>query len=85
LFTFGCFIPKYSIVIEIVWTHYLLGQGCGGALIVSSQNFEYNRKPAITHQFDAGAAWETLPERQHQKGLLLMGYRDWIMSEQKGN
>jgi nitroreductase len=29
-------------------------------VIISRKNFEYNEKPSITHQFDAGAAWENL-------------------------
>ena len=29
-------------------------------VIISRKNFEHNGKPSITHQFDAGAAWENL-------------------------
>ncbi len=29
-------------------------------VVISRKNFEFNEKPAITHQFDAGAAWENL-------------------------
>jgi hypothetical protein len=28
--------------------------------IISRKNFEYDERPSITHQFDAGAAWENL-------------------------
>src|SRR6266542_6594954 len=27
-------------------------------VIVSRKNFEHNEQPSVTHQFDAGAAWE---------------------------
>lgn len=39
-------------------------------VIVSSQNFEYNGKPSITHQFDAGAAWENLALEAASRGLV---------------
>jgi len=29
-------------------------------VVISRKNFEHNEKPSITHQFDAGAAWENL-------------------------
>ena len=29
-------------------------------VVISRKNFEYNEKPSVTHQFDAGAAWENL-------------------------
>jgi hypothetical protein len=29
-------------------------------VLVSRKNFEYNGKPSVTHQLDAGAAWENL-------------------------
>ena len=29
-------------------------------VVISRKNFEYNEKPSITHQFDAGAAWDNL-------------------------
>src|ERR687891_289287 len=29
-------------------------------VVISRKNFEYNEKPSITHQFDAGSAWENL-------------------------
>ena len=31
-----------------------------GVVVISRKNFEFNEKPAITHQFDAGATWENL-------------------------
>jgi nitroreductase len=32
-------------------------------VVISRKNFEFNEKPAITHQFDAGSAWENLSLR----------------------
>ena len=29
-------------------------------VIISRKNFEHDEKPSVTHQFDAGAAWENL-------------------------
>lgn len=28
--------------------------------VIARKNFEYDERPSITHQFDAGAAWENL-------------------------
>jgi len=29
-------------------------------VVISRKNFEHDEKPSVTHQFDAGAAWENL-------------------------
>ena len=29
-------------------------------VVISRKNFEHDGKPSVTHQFDAGAAWENL-------------------------
>lgn len=42
-------------------------------VIISNQNFEYNGKPAITHQFDAGAAWENFALEAASRGLVAHG------------
>ncbi len=42
-------------------------------VVISHQNFEYNNKPAITHQFDAGAAWENLALEAASRGLVAHG------------
>lgn len=39
-------------------------------VVISSKNFEYNGKPSITHQFDAGAAWENLALEATSRGLV---------------
>jgi nitroreductase len=42
-------------------------------VVVSRKNFEYNEKYSITHQFDAGAAWENLALEASSRGLLAHG------------
>jgi len=34
------------------------------------KNFEYNEKYSITHQYDAGAAWENLALEASSRGLI---------------
>jgi nitroreductase len=41
--------------------------------VISRKNFEFNEKPAITHQFDAGAAWENLALEATIRGLVTHG------------
>ncbi|HEY6587809.1 MAG TPA: nitroreductase family protein [Nitrososphaeraceae archaeon] len=41
--------------------------------VISRKNFEFNEKPAITHQFDAGAAWENLALEATTRGLVTHG------------
>jgi nitroreductase len=40
---------------------------------VSRKNFEYNEKYSITHQYDAGAAWENLALEASSRGLVAHG------------
>lgn len=42
-------------------------------VVVSSKNFEYNGKFSITHQYDAGAAWENLALEASTRGLVAHG------------
>jgi nitroreductase len=42
-------------------------------LVVSHQNFEYNNKPSITHQFDACATWENLALEVASRGFVSHG------------
>jgi nitroreductase len=42
-------------------------------VIISRKNFEYNEKPARTHQFDAGAAWENLALEAFSRGIVAHG------------
>ena len=38
-------------------------------VVVSRKNFEHNEKYSITHQYDAGAAWENLALEASSRGL----------------
>jgi nitroreductase len=42
-------------------------------VVVSRMNFERNEKPARTHAFDAGAAWENLALEAAARGLVAHG------------
>lgn len=42
-------------------------------VIVSRKNFEQNEQPSVTHQFDAGAAWENLALQGETQGLVTHG------------
>lgn len=42
-------------------------------VVISHNNFEYNNKPARTHSFDAGAAWENLALQGSMQGLVVHG------------
>ena len=42
-------------------------------MVISSKNFEYNGKFSITHQYDAGDAWENLPLEATSRGLIAHG------------
>src|SRR3982751_3480777 len=42
-------------------------------VVISNKNFEYNGKFSITHQYDAGAAWENLALEASSRGLVAHG------------
>ena len=42
-------------------------------VIISRKNFEHDDKPSVTHQFDAGAAWENLALQGETQGLVTHG------------
>ena len=42
-------------------------------VVISRKNFEHNEKPARTHQFDAGSAWENLALEAFSIGLVAHG------------
>ena len=42
-------------------------------VIISRKNFEQDEKPSVTHQFDAGAAWENLALQGETQGLVTHG------------
>ena len=39
-------------------------------VVISRKTFEHNEKPAVTHQFDAGSAWENLALEASKRGLV---------------
>ena len=41
--------------------------------VISRKNFEYDERPSITHQFDAGAAWENLALEASLRGIVTHG------------
>jgi nitroreductase len=42
-------------------------------VVISRKNFEYNEKPAVTHQFDTGSAWENLALEASSRGIVAHG------------
>jgi nitroreductase len=42
-------------------------------VLISRKNFEYNGKPLVTHQLDAGAAWENLALEACFRGIVTHG------------
>ena len=42
-------------------------------VLISRKNFEYNEKPSVTHELDAGAAWENLAIEATSRGLATHG------------
>jgi len=42
-------------------------------VLISRKSFEYNGKPSITHQLDAGAAWENLALEACFRGIVTHG------------
>lgn len=42
-------------------------------VVISKKTFEHNGQPSITHQFDAGAAWENLALEAATRGLMAHG------------
>jgi nitroreductase len=49
--------------------------------VISRKNFEFNEKPSITHQFDAGAAWENLALEATTRGLVTHGMQGFDYNE----
>jgi len=42
-------------------------------VVIARKHFEHNEKYSITHQFDAGAAWENLALEASSRGLVVHG------------
>ena len=43
------------------------------AVVISRKSFEFNEKPARTHQFDTGSAWENLALEASARGIVTHG------------
>ncbi len=54
-------------------------------VIISRKNFEYNEKPSITHQFDAGAAWENLALEASTRGIVAHGMQGFDYQKAREN
>lgn len=51
--------------------------------IISKNTFDYNNKPAITHSFDTGAAWENLALQGSYMGLVVHGMQGFDYKKAK--
>ena len=54
-------------------------------VVISNKNFEHNGKFSITHQFDAGAAWENLALESAYRGLVAHGMQGFDYEKARKN
>jgi nitroreductase len=54
-------------------------------VVISNKNFEYNGKFSITHQYDAGAAWENLALEASTRGLVAHGMQGFDYEKTREN
>jgi nitroreductase len=54
-------------------------------VVLSNKNFEYNGKFSITHQYDAGAAWENLALEASTRGLVAHGMQGFDYEKTREN
>lgn len=52
-------------------------------VVITRKNFEFNEKPARTHQFDAGSAWENLALEAFSRGLVAHGMQGFNYDKAK--
>ena len=52
-------------------------------VVISRINFEFNEKPARTHQFDTGSAWENLALEASSRGIVAHGMQGFDYEEAK--
>jgi len=52
-------------------------------VVISRKNFEFNGKPARTHQFDAGSAWENLALEASSRGIVAHGMQGFDYEKAK--
>ena len=54
-------------------------------VIVSKKTFDYNKKPAVTHSFDTGAAWENIALQASINGLVAHGMEGFDYNKARKN
>jgi nitroreductase len=54
-------------------------------VVISHKNFEHNGKFSITHQYDAGAAWENLALEASSRGLVAHGMQGFDYPKARNN
>ena len=54
-------------------------------VVISKRTFDYNEKPARTHSYDAGAAWENLALQGSLKGLVIHGMQGFDYDKAKND
>ena len=52
-------------------------------VVISRKNFEFNEKPARTHQFDTGSAWENLALEASSRGIVAHGMQGFDYEKAK--
>ena len=53
------------------------------AVVISRKNFEFNDKPARTHHFDTGSAWENLALEASSRGIVAHGMQGFDYEKAK--
>ena len=54
-------------------------------VVISNKRFEYNGKLSVTHQYDAGAAWENLALEATSRGLVAHGMQGFDYKKAREN
>jgi nitroreductase len=54
-------------------------------VVISRKTFEYDGRPSITHQFDAGAAWENLALEASIRGIVTHGMEGFDYEKARGD
>jgi nitroreductase len=54
-------------------------------VVISHKNFEHDGKFSITHQYDAGAAWENLALEAYSRGLVAHGMQGFGYPKARNN
>lgn len=59
------------------------GKGAALVVVISRKTFEHNDKPAQTHSFDTGAAWQSLALQAAENGLVAHGMQGFDYEKAK--